>query len=212
MWTSIFLILLWTLAVMASANVKLKGGLIYKNEGSAQINQDYLQYKRFMDVNALFSVGNKLSETTQMYETYCAFVAERHARSKQVSPHNFTDEELYAKMKNLSVHYISTTLKYKLVEAQSVCARLNARPVEIRDIYTYNAAISYANEKNIQQFLAGIVWSPKNSRFEFMTDHSPAKLDKIFPLISYGGSYKGANHQANWEKDTFIISWLCMYN
>jgi len=205
MWTKFLLIVLQLLATKASVNVRLEGGLIYKNEGSAQINQDYLQYKRFMDINALYSVRNKLSDTTHMYDTYCSYVANRHARSKHVSPVNYTDEGLYAKMKNLSVHYISTTLKYPLAEAQSVCARLNARPVEIRDVYTYNAAVSYANEKGIQQFLAGIIWSPKNSRFEFLTDHTSAKFDKLFPSISYGGSYTGANHQVNWEKDKYLL-------
>jgi len=180
MWTKFLLIAIQILATMASVNVKLKGGLIYKNEGSAQINQDSLQYKRFMDVNALYSVGNKLSDTTHMNETYCSYVAERHARNKHVSPTNFTNDELYAKMKNLSIHYISTTLKYPLAEAQSVCACLNARPVEIRDVYTYNAAISFANEKGITQFLAGIIRSPKNGRLEFLTDHTSAKLDKLF--------------------------------
>ncbi len=115
MWTKFLLIVIQILATTASANVKLKGGLIYKNEGSAQINQDSLQYKRFMDVSALYSVGNKLSETTHMYETYCSYVAERHAQNKHVTPTNFTNDELYAKMKNMSVHYISTALKYLIV-------------------------------------------------------------------------------------------------
>ena len=206
MWTRLLLILTLVLATTASVKVKLKGGLIYKNEGTAQINQGTLQFKRFLDVKALYSVAQKLQDTTSMHQTYCDIVSDKYKESKSPQASELSDMEYYAKMKNLSVVYISTTLKYPLVETQSVCARLNARPVEIRDIYTYNAALSYANERNIQQILAGIIWSPKNGRFEFMTDHTPAKIDKLFPQISYGGSYKGSDHLANWDKDSYLVA------
>jgi len=39
--------------------VKLKGGLIYKYEGMAQINQDYVTYKRTLDTTALLSVAQR---------------------------------------------------------------------------------------------------------------------------------------------------------
>ena len=206
MWALLAILLTLVLRTDASVNVRLKGGLIYKNEGSAQINQDTLTFKRNMDVKALYSVAQKLQDSTSMYQSYCTMVSNKYKQSKQITATQLTDEDFYSKMKNLSVTYISTTLKYPLVEAQSVCARLNARPVEIRDIYTYNAVIAYANERNIQQIFAGIVWSPKLGRFQFMTDHAPAKMDQFFNTISYGGSYFGSDHAANWEKDSYLLS------
>jgi len=59
--------------------------------------------------------------------------------------------------KNITVKYIATPLKYPLKDTMSVCARISARLVEIRDIYTYNAARTFATLHNIDQFEAGII-------------------------------------------------------
>ena len=108
MWTRLLLILTLVLAITASVKVKLKGGLIYKNEGTAQINQDTLQFKRFLDVKALYSVAQKLQDTTSMHQTYCDIVSDKYKESKNPQASELSDMEYYAKMKNLSVPPSST--------------------------------------------------------------------------------------------------------
>ena len=53
----ILLLTLSYVALVSSQNIKediqLKGGLVFKPEGLAQINQDYTQYIRSVDTTAL---------------------------------------------------------------------------------------------------------------------------------------------------------------
>ena len=87
-----------------------------------------------------------------------------------------------------------------------MCARLNANKVEIRDLATYNAARSYASERHIHQFEAGIRFNQQANRFQFISDSQPARLPKLFSHIVYGGYYTGKNHLADWEKDSYVVS------
>ena len=82
MWALLAILLTLVLRTDASVNVRLKGGLIYKNEGSAQINQDTLTFKRNMDVKALYSVAQKLQDSTSMYQSYCTMVSNKYKQSK----------------------------------------------------------------------------------------------------------------------------------
>jgi len=106
--------------------------------------------------------------------------------------------------KNITVKYIATPLKYPLKDTMSVCARISARRVEIRDIYTYNAARTFATLHNIDQFEAGIIWNAPTKRFIYISDSYPARTPNLFPHIVYGGYYTGSSHLGDWEHDTYI--------
>jgi hypothetical protein len=61
-----YITLLYTLfffEVIKSDEVKLKGGLIYKYEGAAQINQEYATFKRALDTSALGTVAQRLHDS-----------------------------------------------------------------------------------------------------------------------------------------------------
>ncbi len=139
-----------------SDTVKLKGGLIYKHEGQAQINQDFLIFKRSVDSSALKSVAQRLFDSTTLYEEYCNYLEEINNKGPQMIQ---SEDYQQAMDKNITVKYIATPLKYPLKDTMSVCARISARRVEIRDIYTYNAARTFATLHNIDQFEAGIIWN-----------------------------------------------------
>jgi len=194
---------LYTIGTSISATVKLKGGLIYKHEGVAQINQDVLTYKRTMDSSALYSVAKRLQDSTQLYKQYCALLSNFNKKGQlQIENEHYNK----AMKENITVRYISTPLKYQLKDTTSVCARLDARRVEIRDIFTYNAARTYASQHNIDQFEAGIQYNLQTKRFQFLTDGYPAKIPKLFSHIVYGGYYTGKQHLADWEQDSYVVT------
>ena len=184
-----------------SDTVKLKGGLIYKNEGQAQINQDFLIFKRSVDSSALKSVAQRLLDSTTLYAEYCSYLDNINNKGTQMIQNEDYQQALD---KNITVKYIATPLKYPLKDTMSVCARISARRVEIRDIYTYNAARTFATLHNIDQFEAGIKWNPQTKRFIFISDSYPARLDNLFSHIVYGGYYTGYEYLADWEKDTYL--------
>ncbi len=188
--------------------VKLKGGLIYKYEGMAQINQDYVTYKRTLDTTALLSVAQRLKDSTTLYKEYCSLISNYERKGKPM-----LEQETYdrATKLNISVSYLATPLKYPLKDTDSVCSRLKARRVEIKDIATYDAARTFANEHGIEQFEAGIKFNTQTNRFQFISNSAPAKLEKIFPHIVYGGYYTGKEHLANWEQDSYVKTEAHMY-
>jgi hypothetical protein len=198
---SFFLFLFSSFGQGASDTVKLKGGMIYKHEGTAQINQDILQYKRYMDTNALFSVAQKLSDVTKLYNTYCDMVSQQQiATTKDPVPVDTSGDITF---NGISRQYVSTTLKYPILDSLAVCTRLQAREVEIRNLDTLNAVRTYASEHNITRIKAGTKYIRQNGRFEFITDHYPVTHAKdIFPQVQYGGSYDTDN-MAMWDDPFF---------
>ena len=198
----IFLTFLFLFGQRISATVKLKGGLIYKHEGVAQINQDYLTFKRQVDTSALQSVAQRLKDSTTLYREYCSLLSSYDKKGQRTKSHEAYDK---ASSLNITVQYISTPLKYPLRDTTSVCSRLSARKVEIRDMATYNAARNYASENHILQFEAGIKFNQQANRFQFISDSQPARLPKLFPHIVYGGYYTGSQHLADYEKDSYVV-------
>ena len=199
----IILTILFLFGQTFSTPVKLKGGLIYKHEGVAQINQDYLTFKRQVDTSALQSVAQRLQDSTTLYKEYCKLLSSYNRKGQRTMAHEAYDK---ATSLNITVQYISTPLKYPLRDTTSVCSRLDARKVEIRDMATYNAARSYASERHIQQFEAGIKFNQQANRFQFISDSQVARLPSLFSHIVYGGYYTGAQHLADYEKDSYVVS------
>ena len=189
-----FLIILFSIGQVFSYDVKLKGGLIYNQEGTAQVNQDYIQYTRVVDTTALFNIAQRLKDCTTLYTTFCTQAEEFTLRLSNTA-HN-TQQPLE--------QYFITPLKYPLNEAEGVCKRLNSHLVEVRDIKSYNLVRSFASENNITRIAAGVKYDTQNNVFIFMSDGKNAKLNTPFHSLQYGGSYLGKNHEATeWEKDKY---------
>ena len=202
------LFLVFTLSSILAANyqhsVKFKGGLIFNKEGSAQINQDHIQYTRQVDTSALFDVAQRLLDSTALYRSYCNAatnfkldITQSKSNSKpapKIEPSNIT-----------TISYVVTPLQHVLKEAAGVCTRIGARRVEIRDINTYDKVRTFANQNNIKYIPAGIDYHKPNNLFQFASDHTNARTKTPFPQIYYGGVYK-ETHPANWESDTWLTS------
>ena len=192
-------------------SVKFKGGLIYNKEGTAQINQDYIQYTRKADINALHEIAQRLTDSNILYKSYCSMassyklktpatpVQTKHANLKdQIKPEN-------------QIQYIVTPLQHPLNEAAGVCTRLGARRVEIRDITTYDNVRTFANQNKIKYITAGIDYNKANNIFQFASDHVNARTKSPFPEIFYGATYIGKDHPALWEADSWLISFAPTY-
>ena len=57
-------------------DIQLKGGLVFKPEGLAQINQDYTQYIRSIDTSALQTFAQQTLSAIKLYTTFCNITAD----------------------------------------------------------------------------------------------------------------------------------------
>ncbi len=154
---------------MSADTIRVKGGLIYKNEGKAQINQEHSIFKRAINTSALQSVEQQLVDGTKLYQEFCNIITNYHWK-------NFNTAEELAKTNNLSVTFFTTPLKYPLKDSKQVCKRLKGRRPKIADIDHYNAARSFAAKKGIKMFEACIRYNVKVKRIEFLTSSIPALI------------------------------------
>ena len=86
-----------TLSLVASTNcqnikegILLKGGLVFKPEGLAQINQDYIQFIRSVDTSALQTFAQQAQSAIQLYTTFCSITTDIHSRNNQNETIEFT--------------------------------------------------------------------------------------------------------------------------
>jgi hypothetical protein len=194
-----FILIPCVLTREVSETVSLKGGLIFRKEGSAQINQDFVQYTRTLDTKALQDIAQRLKDSTTLYKTYCSIASDfTQINNKYDKIHTITDD-------NTTIQYIHTPLKYHVNEAEGVCTRLKARRVEIKNLHSYNAVRTYATKNHITMIMAGIDYKKANNIFVFASDGSNARTNSPFPTVEYGGSYHGAKHVADWDRDSFLI-------
>ena len=77
--------------------------------------------------------------------------------------------------------------------------------MEIKNLHSYNAVRTYATKNNITMIMAGIDYKKANNIFVFASDGSNARTNSPFPNVEYGGSYHGAKHLADWDRDSFLI-------
>jgi len=188
------LIIFVLIGQVLSQEVKLKGGLIYNQEGTAQVNQDSIQYTRLVDTTGLFNIAQKLKDCTTLYTTFCK-------QAEHYNLHIYTREQpLHTQPKP----YIVTPLKYPIKEAGGVCKRLQARLPEVRDLKTYNEIRTLASEHDVTRIAAGVKYDSVNNVFTFMSDGANARTNSQFQALQYGGSYIGKLHTGQWEDDRNI--------
>jgi hypothetical protein len=156
-------ILLLVLTLSQCKEVTERGGLIFKYEGNAQINQDFVQYSRLVDTTALFKVAQTLADSSTLYSAYCEVIDE------VTSPSQDNEIDNQSKLK-----YFHTPLKYMIKEALGVCQRLSARLPEIRNKQTQNNIRSYANLHDISRIAAGITYNQQLKLFTFNSDGANA--------------------------------------
>ena len=191
-----FFLRLWTLTfvfwnVVKSKEVMERGGLIYKYEGNAQINQDYIQYSRLLDTSSLFNVAQRLKDSTTLYKTFCKTLSTEPTEEQEDEPP--------------PNKYFHTPLKYPLKEAPGICQRHNGHLPEIRDKQSQNEIRSYANLHDINRIAAGIQFDQNFKLFQYMTDQQNARTNSPFSKVEYGGGYVNVKYEADWESDQYLV-------
>ena len=187
-----FQLLFLFFAIGNSKEVTERGGLIFKYEGNAQINQDFIQYSRLLDTTSLFNIAQRLQDSTTLYTTYCQTLViepQQQAEPVQSKP---------------TLQYFHTPLKYPIKEAKGVCSRNGARLPEIRNRQSQNDVRSYANLHQISRIAAGIEYDQKFQHFIFMSDSSNARTLSPYDRIQYGGGYPDKKHLGLWESDAYL--------
>ncbi len=81
-------ILLLVLTLSQSKELTERGGLIFEYEGSAQINQDFVQYSRLLDTTALFKVAQTLADSSTLYTSFCEVIDEVTSPSQDIEADN----------------------------------------------------------------------------------------------------------------------------
>ena len=103
-----------------SQEVQLKGGLIFKPEGLAQINQDSTQFFRSLDTSSLTQLAQKSFDSINLYSTFCDIIKDLNLRTSDNSS------------SHPSIRYVKTASKHKLSEAEHVCIALNSRLLSLQ--------------------------------------------------------------------------------
>ena len=169
-------------------DIQLKGGLVFKPEGLAQINQDYMQFIRSIDTTALQTFAQQAYSAIQLYSTFCNVTAELNKR-------NTNNDTVPLPFKR----YLKISNKQKLSSARSVCSQLNAQLPEIRDSDDLSKLREYAHKNEVQKISAGVYYDSSFKILRFISDHSEATRPALFKSIFYGGSYTGMRHHGNWQ-------------
>ena len=140
------------LALLSQANsqnikedIQLKGGLVFKPEGLAQINQDYMQFIRSIDRTALQTFAQQAFSAIQLYSTFCNVTAELNKR-------NNNNDTIPLPFKR----YLKISTKDKLSSARSVCSKVNAQLPEIRDSNDLSNLREYAHKNEVHMKLTGL--------------------------------------------------------
>ena len=172
-------------------SVQLKGGLIYKTEGLAQINQDHVQYIRNLDSSALIELSQKAQDSISLYEAFCKTIIDL---TKQTQTTLQTYEQ-----SNETLHYIKTLIEHPVSEAEAVCASLGARKPEVRSTAKWGELRNYGVKYNITIISAGLYYDQTTQTIRFVSDKTSAKKPGMFDKITYGGSYTGRSIGDTWE-------------
>ena len=174
-----------------SQEVQLKGGLIFKPEGLAQINQDSTQFFRSLDTSSLTQLAQKSFDSINLYSTFCDIIKDLNLRTSDNSS------------SHPSIRYVKTASKHKLSEAEHVCMGLNSRLPEIRDRNTFSSLTEYAFRNRITKIYAGLYYDSITKKFRFVSDKKDAYNNDYFKDVYYGGRYNGAFNKGSWD-DSYV--------
>ena len=177
----------------------MKGGLVFKPEGLAQINQDYTQYIRSIDTSALQTFAQQTLSAIKLYTTFCNITADIHSRNSQ-------NETIPLPFKR----YIKTSVKQKPHQARSVCNSLSAQLPEIRNKEDFSKLREFAYQNQVELISAGLSFNSHHKILQYNSDYADATRPDLFKIIFYGGQYTGKKHHGNWN-DPHVLQALTLF-
>ena len=172
----ILLLTFFYVVLASSQNIKediqLKGGLVFKPEGLAQINQDYTQYIRSVDTTALKVFAQQAYSAIKLYTTFCNITTDLNKR-------NSLNETIPLPYKR----YLKTSVKHKVIQARSVCHKLDAQLPEIRNKEDFSNIREFAYKNQIEIIPAGLTYDSSHKILTYNSDFSDATQPDLFKVI-----------------------------
>jgi hypothetical protein len=133
----LFLVLLASLQMILSKETVQKGGVLFEDIGGAQINREFMTYKRIAYTSILQTAAQTATDLTTLYSSFCQGI---HNDLKRAAINHLNKEA--AMIAEPQFETLITPLKYHLKEAERACSSMNARQPEIHN---------FEDHKRIQQ-------------------------------------------------------------
>ena len=205
-----FFILLFILTSIQVTSTKMayqkktfqKGGILFEDIGGAQVNGEYMTYKRVADTSKLELGITSGSDLAVIYHNLCTRVIHSIKVAKEEEASKTKKKEAPPPIHKTEL--IVSAIKYTIKEADRVCKNLQARLPEIRNWNDHGRVLQLMQERNIWDIKAGIEYEANLNQFSYMTDKTPADVGSVFARINYGGDWTDGDHDANWHHDHYM--------
>ena len=192
------------LNLIFSKDTVQKGGILFEDIGTAQINGEYMTYKRVADTSVLETATQTSSDLTTIYSVMCQGVQSelRRAISEVLWKKSTRKKPEHLKEK---WDTIMTPIKYPLKEAERVCKNLNAQQPEIHTWDDYTRIMNLALKHDIQLIKAGIEYQPSTQTFRYKSNAEQVANSKVFPKLRYGGEWPTYDHEAAYNESKWVL-------
>ena len=181
----------------SSSKTFQKGGILFEDIGGAQVNGEYMTYKRIAETSKLEEGIRSGSDLAMIYNNLCTRVINSVRKAKENTKERPSD--------NLpKIDTIVSPIKYPIKEADRVCKNMNAKCPEIRNWSDHARLLTIMQNKNILDIKAGIKYHADLNHFKFISDDEPAEHKSVFANINYGGDWPNHESEANWHTDEWM--------
>jgi len=195
----LFLVLLASLQMILSKETVQKGGVLFEDIGAAQINGEFMTYKRIADTSILQKAAQTATDLTTLYSSFCQGV---HNDLKRAAINRLNQEA--AAVAEPKWETLITPLKYQLKEAERACSSMNARQPEIHNFEDHKRIQQKALAYKVDYVKAGIRFDQSTHMFKFISNSEWVK-NQVFPHLYYGGDYPNWHHQADYTEGKYVI-------
>ncbi len=139
-----------------------KGGILFEDIGGAQVNGEYMTYKRVTETSKLEIGITSGSDLAVIYNNLCTRVIHSIKVAKEEKTRNTKKE---APPPIHKTELVVSAIKYTIKEADRVCKNLQARLPEIRNWNDHGRVLQLMQEKNIWYIKAGIEYQENLNQF-----------------------------------------------
>ena len=114
-------------SIQAQSRTFQRGGILFEDIGGAQVNGEYISFKRVAETSKLEQGVQAGSDLAVIYNNLCTRVLESVRKSKLSKEESKKEEE------KPKIETIISPLKYPISQGERVCKNLNAALPEIRN-------------------------------------------------------------------------------
>jgi hypothetical protein len=195
----LFLVLLASLQMILSKETVQKGGVLFEDIGAAQINGEFMTYKRIANTSILQTAAQTATDLTTLYSSFCQGV---HNDLKRAAINRLNKEA--GTVAEPKFETLITPLKYQLKEAERACASMNARQPEIRTFEDHKRIQEKALAYKVDYVKAGIWFDQTTTMFKFLSNSEWPK-NQLFPQIYYGEDWPKWHHPGDYTDADHVL-------